>query len=75
MVGSTDPEVRCIRCGRTYSTDAWRALPEVRTLSGTDLVAHVVSWPPDCLVEVRACHTCGRRIARTQRRAAPNPRG
>ena len=60
------PAVRC-PCGHTYSRAAWRALPTVATLTGGDVHAYVVGWPADCLVEVRACHRCDRRIARTMR--------
>jgi hypothetical protein len=59
--------VRCARCGHGIAADAWRRLPRVRTLSRTDLATHVHSWPPDVVVEVRACPSCATPIARRAR--------
>jgi hypothetical protein len=39
-------------------------LPKQRTLTRADLAAYVSVWPPDAVVEVRACGGCGASIAR-----------
>jgi hypothetical protein len=54
-------------CGHDYALSAWSELPKVHTLTSHDVHAYVVAWPSDRLVEVRACRSCGRRIARTAR--------
>ena len=56
--------VRRARCGHTTAKDAWLAQPAQRTLSHTDVVRCVNEWPPDAVIEVRACAGCGTAIAR-----------
>jgi hypothetical protein len=72
MTHSATTSVRCIGCGHDYAPQAWSELPKVRTLTSHDVHAYVVAWPPDRLVEVRACCSCGRRIARTVRADSAN---
>ena len=52
-------------CGCVYGEDAWRRLAKIHTLSGDDVRGYVVAWPKGRVVEVRACRTCGRPLART----------
>jgi hypothetical protein len=56
--------VRCSRCGHACPMDAWRALPTQQTLTHQDLGGCVSAWPPDAVIEVRACVRCGAAIAR-----------
>jgi hypothetical protein len=60
-----EESLRCAVCGQSYRADAWRRLPRIRTLSGTDVHPYVVAWPEGRVVEVRACRTCGQSMART----------
>jgi hypothetical protein len=50
----------------------WRALPKQRILTSADLSDCVSVWPPDAVIEVRACARCGGAIAR--RAIHPEPR-
>jgi hypothetical protein len=61
---------RCAGCSRGYAASAWRDLPQICTLDGADVAPFVVSWPAGCVVEVRACRSCGRPIARTVTRGS-----
>lgn len=54
----------CVGCGSVYTPDAWRALQPIQTLGAAELRPHVVAWPVGREVEVRACRTCGRTMAR-----------
>lgn len=58
-------DIRCARCNRVWSANAWRALPKNRTLTRADVAAYAKPWPVDSTVEVRACSGCGADIART----------
>lgn len=68
-----EQSLRCAICGQSYRVDAWRRLPQIRTLSGTDVHPYVVAWPEGRVVEVRACRTCGQSMARSVD-PAPLPR-
>jgi hypothetical protein len=57
-------DVRCARCNRVWSANAWQALPKQRTLTHADVAAYVHPWPANTTVEVRACSGCGADIAR-----------
>lgn len=55
---------RCIHCGLVYSHDAWTELATVRTLARDEVHAHVVQWPSNATIEVRACRSCQKPMAR-----------
>jgi hypothetical protein len=59
--------VRCARCGYTCPADVWCAQPPQRTLTRADVAGHVLGWPADAVVEIRACARCGASIARRGR--------
>ena len=59
---------RCAGCSRGYAASAWRELPQICTLGGADIAPFVVWWPAGRVVEVRACRSCGRPMARTEDR-------
>lgn len=64
-----DREVLCGRCGKRYRASAWTALPAVLQLTTADVHEHVTVWPEGRTVMVRACHACGRTMARTFQQA------
>jgi hypothetical protein len=55
-------KITCAGCGHK---SAWRELPAVATLTARDVNAYVLDWPPGTVVEVRACRSCGRTLARS----------
>jgi hypothetical protein len=61
--------VRCGRCGRVCSIEAWLALPTVATFGWGEVAGHVSEWPRGDVVEVRACGGCGGAVARRRRSA------
>ena len=54
----------CGRCRRSYSRRAWQDLAKLRTLSADEVHRHVVDWRDERVIEVRACTSCGRSMAR-----------
>jgi hypothetical protein len=62
-------DLSCARCGHRTSTEAWQQLPTLRTIVAADLAASVSDWPPDVVVEVRACPGCATPVARCTRAA------
>jgi hypothetical protein len=67
---SAEPSIECGACRRAYSFIAWSSLAVVRTLTSHELRAYVSTWEDARVIEVRACATCGRSMARTTTRAA-----
>jgi hypothetical protein len=56
--------VQCARCGHACAVATWRALPRQHALTRADLAGVVTEWPSGMTVEVRACASCGRPMAR-----------
>jgi hypothetical protein len=57
----------CGRCGCRIEPAVFRDLRRIRTLAREDLAAHVVKWPEDVVVDVRACARCTSPVARLVR--------
>ena len=64
----------CVQCGLVYTRAAFFELATVRTLEAAELGHHVSGWPSHRRIEVRACKSCKRPIARTASEAL-TPRG
>ncbi len=62
--------VHCGRCGHRHALAAWQKLAPVQTLEALAVNAHVVAWPSDRRVEVRACASCGQHMARSRENAS-----
>mgnify|MGYP001306831348 CR=1 FL=1 len=58
---------RCGRCGADYDATRFADLVPVHTFAGAELADHVVHWPDDVVVDVRACARCKAPIARLAR--------
>jgi hypothetical protein len=63
-------EVICAGCRSAFTRDEWAALSIVNTLTRRELELYVLAWEDARVIEVRACATCGRCIARATARAA-----
>lgn len=58
-------EISCTGCGAHYRAAAWRGLVLSRRMSPDEVRHHVLGWPEEQCVEVRACQ-CGHLIATRQ---------
>jgi hypothetical protein len=67
---SPGAQVVCAGCRCAYSALAWSELAVVSTLTTRELRAYVVEWDERRVIEVRACATCGRAMARAIVRGA-----
>jgi hypothetical protein len=63
-------DVVCAGCRSGYSRGEWLALSIVDTLTSRELSHYVIAWEDARVIEVRACATCGRSMARATTRAA-----
>ncbi len=64
-MSTSNEELRCTACGRTYRAASWCELPTVRILTSAEVHAHVTTWPEDRVVAVRTCSGCNAPMART----------
>jgi hypothetical protein len=69
MTVSSRP-ARCGRCGASYPASAFAELRAVGCLARGELAGIVVDWPPNVVVDVRACAACTAPIARLFRAPA-----
>ncbi len=51
-------------CGRRYGVSQWKTLQLVRLISADEAGTHVVGWPGNLVIEVRACARCERQLSR-----------
>ncbi len=60
----------CAGCRSAFTREEWAALSIVDTLTSRELGLYVLGWEAARVIEIRACATCGRCIARATARAA-----
>jgi hypothetical protein len=70
MTPPRDFDFVCGGCRSGYSQGEWLALSIVDTLTSRELLHCVIAWEAARVIEVRACATCGRSMARATTRAA-----
>jgi RNA polymerase subunit RPABC4/transcription elongation factor Spt4 len=63
-------DIVCAGCRSAYSRGEWLGLSIVDTLTSRELRPYVLAWEEVRVIEVRACATCGRSMARATTRAA-----
>lgn len=72
---ASSAEIHCGRCGHGYEAAAFHKLAPIETLEAKAVNVHVLVWPSNLRVEVRACTSCGQHLARraldTELRLAP----
>lgn len=58
--------IACAACRSQYDEATWLALALTARVAPDEAARIIVGWSPRECVEVRACKTCGHRIARTR---------